>query len=208
MNKNNISDPRPGPGEALRAIRAERGWTLADVHERTGLAVSTLSKLETGKVELNYTKLMKLSAGLGVDIAQLVQAPETPEHPETGPSLPKASGWRAITRQGEEATLSDGSYYYELHGTELNQRNLHPMVIEVKANSLEEFGEYVRHEGEEFTYVLEGSVEFHSEIYAPTTLNEGDSIYFDAGMGHAWIKASSGRCRILAVFTGEAHHHN
>lgn len=209
MSRNKNFSSQQNPGEALRKIRTDNGWTLTDVYEKTGLAVSTLSKLETGKMELNYTKLMKLCDGLDLDMSQLFALPDTPA-PVTSdrPPRTKMTGRRAITRKGEEPTMSDGPYFYEFHGAELNQRSFHPMVIEVRARSMEEFGNYIKHEGEEFTYILEGDVEFHSEIYAPTVLSEGDSIYFDAGMGHAWIASSPGRCRILAVFTGSSHQHS
>ena len=51
--------------------------------------------------------------------------------------------------------------------------------------------------GEEFTYVIEGVVEFHTELYAPLTLQAGDSIYFDSEMGHAYLKASHAPCRTI-----------
>ena len=38
--------------------------------------------------------------------------------------------------------------------------------------------------------MIEGEVEFHTELYAPLTLHAGDSIYFDSEMGHAYLKAS------------------
>jgi quercetin dioxygenase-like cupin family protein len=47
--------------------------------------------------------------------------------------------------------------------------------------------------------VLEGEVDFHTSLYAPVRLKTGDSIYFDSGMGHAYIAASEGRVRVLSV---------
>jgi quercetin dioxygenase-like cupin family protein len=60
----------------------------------------------------------------------------------------------------------------------------------------------IRHSGEEFAYVLEGEIEFHTEFYAPVRLKPGESVYFDSGMGHAYLAASDGPCRILSVCTG------
>ncbi len=50
--------------------------------------------------------------------------------------------------------------------------------------------------------MLEGTVEFHSELYAPLTLRKGDSLYFDSGMGHAYLAAESGPCRVLSICSG------
>jgi transcriptional regulator with XRE-family HTH domain len=60
------------PSVALRAIRRQKGWTLSDVSQRTGLPVSTLSKVEYGKMSLTYDKLVRISKGLGIDLAQLL----------------------------------------------------------------------------------------------------------------------------------------
>ena len=54
---------------------------------------------------------------------------------------------------------------------------------------VEQFGEYVRHAGEEYVYVVKGSIVVHTEFYDPVTLCEGQSIYIDASMGHAYVTA-------------------
>ena len=53
---------------------------------------------------------------------------------------------------------------------------------EIKARSLEEAGEFHRHNGEEFIFVVGGELELHSESYAPLRLRAGDSVYFDSGI--------------------------
>jgi uncharacterized cupin superfamily protein len=52
---------------------------------------------------------------------------------------------------------------------------------------------------EEFTYVIEAAIEVHTVEYAPTRLEVGDSIYFDSGMGHAYIAVAPGHCRDISV---------
>ena len=84
------------PGLFLREFRTEKGLTLAEVSERTGIPVSTLSKVETGKMSLSYEKLVRLSHGLDIDIARLFAAPVSPsvaaQRPATcRPSSPPAS---------------------------------------------------------------------------------------------------------------------
>ncbi len=62
-----------------------------------------------------------------------------------------------------------------------------PVLARVRAKSLEEFGELVRHAGEEYTHVLEGRVAVHTEFYDPIVLTVGQSVYIDSNMGHAYI---------------------
>jgi len=184
------------PGEAIRSLRNKLGLTLTSVSERTGLAVSTLSKLEKGHVSLSYDKLMTLSAAFNVDMAELL-GPASPA-PSSG-----GSGRRVIQRAGEGYEVETQSYRQVYLATDLLNKLGTPLVVESCARTLdefiEEFGGLIHHPGEEFAYVLEGEIDFHTELYAPTRLKAGDSVYFDSEMGHAYLKASDDRCTVLAV---------
>ena len=85
---------------------------------------------------------------------------------------------------------------------ELLNKRLIPIIVEIRARSLEEFGELVRHSGEEYIYVLAGEIEIHTSAYAPLRLRTGDSIYIDSTMGHGYVAASDEPCRVLAVCSG------
>ncbi len=181
----------------LKALRLQKGWKLADVSERTGLPISTLSKVENDKMSLSYEKLARISRGLNVDIGVLFAQNASP------PVAGLVSGRRSITRAGEGRSIETEPYGHLYPATELLNKRFVPLVAEVRARSLAEFGEMVRHPGEEFAYVLEGAVELHTELYAPVRLDVGDSIYFDSGTGHAYIAASAGPCRVLSICSGE-----
>jgi transcriptional regulator with XRE-family HTH domain len=181
------------PGAALKAFRERKGWTLAEVSRRTGLTVSTLSKVENGRVSLNFEKLSRLSAGLELDIGILLGPHGVPPAPQ----IP--AGRRSTTRSGEETVYLTEAYNELHHATDLLSKIFTPTIIEPRARSIEELSELARHPGEEFAYVLEGVTELHTDTYAPLTMRQGDSIYFDSGMAHAFIAVGEGPCRILVV---------
>ncbi len=54
-----------------------------------------------------------------------------------------------------------------------------PILTRIRAKSLSEFGDLVRHSGEEYIHVLEGSIIVHSEFYDPVSLHTGEGIYID-----------------------------
>jgi transcriptional regulator with XRE-family HTH domain len=180
----------------LKKLRIQRGWTLKEVSRRTGYPVSTLSKIENDRVSLTYDKLTRISAGLDVDFSSLFGAQETTAETSA------LHGRRSITRAGEGRSIESKNYFHLYAATELLNKRLIPIIVEIRARSLEEFGELVRHSGEEYIYVLEGEVDVHTSAYAPVRLKAGDSIYFDSTMGHAYIAASSGPCRVLGVCSG------
>lgn len=192
MKKSATNDSHPG--QALRAARIEQGLSLRALAARIGLPFSTLSKLENGKMVLTYDKLVRLAQGLNVDIGALVSGAPPAETP------PPGIGRRSIARAGSMKAVSEKhSHFYP--ATELLGKMMVPIIIDVKAESVEELGGLVRHSGEEFLYVLSGSMELHSDLYAPLPLTAGDSVYFDSGMAHGYVRTSAA-CRVLAVCAG------
>lgn len=185
------------PGAMLRALRLRKGWKLSDVAEKTGFPVSTLSKIENDKVALTYDKIARLSKGLDVDIGVFFA------EEGTLPAVSLATGRRSIVRKGDGRIIKTDTYNHRFVATDLLNKRFVPIIGEAFAHSIEEFGELIRHSGEEYTYVLEGTLELHTELYAPVRLEAGESIYFDSGMGHAYIDVGTTPCRVLTICSGE-----
>jgi quercetin dioxygenase-like cupin family protein len=74
-----------------------------------------------------------------------------------------------------------------------------PYTARIRARTLEEFGGWVRHDGEEFLMVLTGVVRLYTEFYEPIELRRGDSAYYDATMGHNVVSLSAEDAMILWV---------
>ncbi|MAG96852.1 MAG: XRE family transcriptional regulator [Rhodospirillaceae bacterium] len=176
-------------GERLRTLRQQRGWTLAEVASRSGLAVSTISKIERGRMSLAYDKFMQLAHGLGVDVGELFG---TPERSFTERSL-------AVTRAGQAERHETDEYLYEMLCTELSGKRMIPMTGRIKAHDVRQFSDFVRHSGEEFVFVLEGELTVHLEDREPIRLGRHDSIYFDSAMAHAYVSAGADDATIVVV---------
>jgi mannose-6-phosphate isomerase-like protein (cupin superfamily) len=144
-------------------------------------------------MSLSFDKLARLSSGLQIDIAALFRGANG-EEPQSG-----VSGRRSIVRAGEGKAIETRNYSHLYPAWDLLNKKIIPIVAELHARTMEEFGELIRHPGEEYTFVLEGEVDFYTSLYAPVRLKTGDSIYFDSGMGHAYIAASEGRVRVLSM---------
>jgi quercetin dioxygenase-like cupin family protein len=75
-------------------------------------------------------------------------------------------------------------------------------IMEITARTLQEAGGLIAHEGEEFAYVLSGSIEVHTEDYRPTRLGAGDCIYMDSTSGHVYVNVGEEAvARVLALTT-------
>src|SRR5690348_8315934 len=186
----------PAPSRAIRQARVAQGLSLRALSARAGLPYSTLSKLENGKMALTYDKLIRLAQALNVDLKDIISEAEQP-------TAPVAVGRRSVTRAGHEWDADSEKHMHHYPAADLLGKMMIPIVIDVQARSVEELGGLVRHGGEEYLYVLSGSMELHSDLYAPLTLGPGDSVYFDSGMAHGYVRTSAEPCSVLAVCAGQ-----
>ncbi|MEH6628089.1 MAG: XRE family transcriptional regulator [Motiliproteus sp.] len=176
-------------GKRVKQIRLSNNLTLEEASRRTGLARSTLSKIENEQISPTFSAVQKLAKGLNIDIPQLfVSAKES-----------NTSGRRDITRAGEGKTHPTPTYEHRILATQLSNKKMLPYITTVCARDFSEFPNWVRHEGEEFMLVLKGSVVLHTEFYEPVELNEGDSTYYDGGMGHALVSTSEDDAQVLWI---------
>ena len=172
---------RPTLGRILKELRSNRNWTLREMSERSGIPVSTLSKVENDRLTLTYDKLLQLSERLHVPIGELFAEAEPEEEGVTAR--------RSIGRLEDAIRVTTPNYDYYYLCTELRRKRMVPILTRIRAKSLAEFGDLVSHHGEEYIHVLEGTIVVHTEFYDPVTLEAGEAIYIDSNMGHAYVAA-------------------
>jgi transcriptional regulator with XRE-family HTH domain len=178
-------------GERLRQLRLEQELTLAEVAKRSGLAVSTVSKVERGLMALTYDRFSQLADGLGVDMADLFTAHGERFYPGEG----------SVARVGEFMLHETENYAYEMLFPGVWNKAMTPMLGTLKAFQKMRFDRFVTHAGEEFLMVLAGTVTVSLEGLPPVTLEMRERIYFDSGRGHLYASAGPDDARILVVCT-------
>ena len=177
-----MASEAPTLGTLLRNLRSREGWTLKEMSAKSGIPVSTLSKVEHDRLTLTYDKLYQLSQKLGLRMSELFAESGSEE-------ASPVTARRSLGNLQHAVRVETPNYDYHYLCTELRRKRMIPVFARIRAKTSEEFGELVHHGGEEFTYVLSGRVVVNTEFYDPVTLNEGESIYFDSSMGHAYLTA-------------------
>ena len=172
---------RPTLGRILKELRAHRNWTLREMSERSGIPISTLSKVENDRLTLTYDKILQLSENLQIRISDLFAETEAAEESVTAR--------RSIGRLEDAIRVETPNYDYYYLCTELRRKRMVPVLTRIRAKSLSEFGDLVSHAGEEYIHVLEGTIVVHTEFYDPVKLQTGEAIYIDSNMGHAYVAA-------------------
>lgn len=157
------------PGERLRRLRQRAHKTLREVSEATGLSISFISALERGGSGASVASLRLLAGAYGVNMRQIF-----------GADLPQSS---ALVRRGERPVMSweNGVRFEEMTSGE---KAMDPSYIYIPPHTGSEG--FYSHEGEEFVYVVSGTMTVELRDREPYVLGPGDTLYFASTTLHRW----------------------
>lgn len=175
-------------GVRIRKWREERGIDRARLAETAGLTEAFLAALEDDDLLPSLGPLQKIARALGVRLGTFMDDQATRD-PVVARACDRAED-PAIRRSRE----ADPSFHYTALARGKSDRNMEPFYLELSADARDET---TTHQGEEFLYVLEGSVrvEYGREVHL---LGVGDSIYYNSLVPHS-IHAVNGPARLLTV---------
>lgn len=175
-------------GSKIRYTRRLRGLTLKEVADAAECSESLLSKIENGRADPSLKMLQRLTSALGLTIGQLFAQEDSAENVVM----------RAATRVAFE-TRQNGN------GTQVEPLSPHSSgsLLECHLHHIAEgdgSGGELKHEGEEFGYVLEGELELIVDGRRFTAAT-GDAFCFRSERPHSWRNLSPGITRVLWVNT-------
>lgn len=182
-------------GRRLRNARKELGWTLAELSGRSGVSIPTISRAERGQLALGYENFSALASALKMDMSAMFSEAGVTARPFAGPVL---------TRAGQGVVYQGAAFSYEFLGTTAVGKQMSPVLGTVHARKVHGPEDYARHPGEEFVYVLTGSIDVHFDTGEVVRLERGDSLYFDSRIGHAYVSVSRQLARVIGVITSES----
>lgn len=185
-------------GSLVSAIRRNQNWTLKQMSEMIGIPLSTLGKVESDKLSLSYEKIQMVAQRLGMSMADFFGQVDGSDQ-----SAKPVTARRSLTGTGNSVTIETQNYRYDYLCSDLTHKRMVPMITEVKARTVAEFGDPVSHSGEEFIYVLEGAIQVNLEFYTPTIVRQGQGIYIDSQMRHSYILHECDRAVLLGVCAGD-----
>jgi transcriptional regulator with XRE-family HTH domain len=176
-------------GERLRAFRKARGWSLEHSADLVGVPASTLSRIENRKMSPTLDLIFKIVRAMNLHPYDVLGRD----------ALGGAAAGVSVTRKGAgEYTELPNILYAPLHPG-VSRGMVRPVLVSLFARTVEEYGGLTAHSGEEFLYVLQGTVAVHFAGLPTETLNEGDSIFFDSHIPHAYVSGGNSQSKILIV---------
>jgi transcriptional regulator with XRE-family HTH domain len=185
----------------MRDIRKRRKMTLEQLSERTGISVSSLSRIENTQLGLTIEKVEKLADALGVTPETLVSRSRPSHEPAPDRRSPTraASDLRFIVdRASHRAARAyrELSIEYLFDGSA--ERSLDCMHLTVQAISVWD-SEFVRHPGEKIIYVISGAAVIYCEKRSPLILEPGDSLYMDGTVWHSVVAVNERPAELLVT---------
>lgn len=156
-------------GQLIRKCRQRRNLTLKELCEKAGMSVGYLSQVERGNATPSLGTLAQISHALDLGLDYFVA------RPKPGDSV-------SYAKQRPKFSISDTGVSYEALSSEFPGHELSAFIMNCPPNFQ---SETFQHEGEEFIYILSGSIEktLDGEAF---TLREGDSLHYNGMIPHSW----------------------
>ena len=177
-------------GRKIRELRVGRKMGLVELGRHTSLSAALLSKIERAKMYPTLPTLLRISLVFGVGLDHFF-----------------AQERRAFTvvrqherrRFPEKSGSSPGAFHFESLDYSAKERRFDAYLAEFRSAAVDDVKLH-RHPGAEFLYVLEGKLGLYIRA-AETSLEQGDSVYFDSSQQHGYRRVGRQKCRALVVTT-------
>jgi transcriptional regulator with XRE-family HTH domain len=172
--------------DRIKRLRLRKKITLESLAKTTGFTTGYLSRIENSGSAPPISTLSKIAQDLEADVSFFLS--------ESKVESPKNM---VIVKKGDPKELADRAsygYQYEALAGKKIGKNMEPYILYPDF----EYSTVFQHEGEEFFYVLEGSIEF---IYGDEKyiLEAGDCMYFDAHIPHSGVSKGDKKAKVLII---------
>ncbi|MFZ2655077.1 MAG: XRE family transcriptional regulator [Victivallales bacterium] len=172
----------------VKKLREEKGFTLDALARRARVTKGFLSQVENFRALPSLPLLYKIAEALNVEPAVFLTA--TCDNPRY-----------LFTRKGEgvviEREYPESGFIYSALSKGKSSKTMEPCLLEIPPHA---FREKVSSNGDEFIYILVGSVDFHLDKEV-IHMEAGDSLYFEGEIPHYPDNRSDSRCVLLVVYS-------
>ena len=157
-------------GQEIRRLRNLQNATIQHIADKCECSKSLISKIENGKVIPSVAMLVRIASSLGTSVSELLE--------ENNPQNAVNMTWDEVK---ENFVPTEKGYEIFAVATHHRDKRMQPFFFKVRRGQVKRHK--VRHEGEEFIFVVEGSIYFQV-AHTQYLLHQGDSLYFNAAEEH------------------------
>jgi transcriptional regulator with XRE-family HTH domain len=173
--------------DRIKGLRQISGVSPETLAKELGIPRSLLLKYESGMVDIPVGFLYKVAHQFGIEFSVLLSGENPRPHVY------------CIVRKGRGLSVERRKQYeYEHLAHNFQNKRAEPFIVKIEPGPENTPMEYNSHTGQEFNYVLEGTVKMILDGHE-IILYEGDSIYFDSAYKHTMTALDRRSAKILAV---------
>jgi len=181
-------------GERIKRVRENRGLSLEDIFQRTGIDVALLSQIEAGEAAPPLGTIIKLAKVLEQKMGYFISGKEDQAY-----TIVRREDRKVVSRYDSKKAKHYG-YEYKSLAPHKKNRHMEPFLVTLEPSETEE--ERSTHDGQEFIMVLQGEMEVRLEEKIHV-LSPGDAIYYDSTVPHLVKCHGQEITQILAVLYAE-----
>ena len=170
-------------GDKLRRLRKSLGFGVLKAAAQAKISPGFLSAIELSRANPSVATLQRLAATYNTTVLEFF---DIPHHKR-----------RLIRPQQRRSLRTESGIEMEL--LSIGTKMLECMLFRVPPKSGSD-GSY-SHVGEEFIYMLAGSLEFWLDELEFHVLQEGDSFWFESNLGHRWFNPTDKEAVLIWVNT-------
>jgi transcriptional regulator with XRE-family HTH domain len=186
-----VDSPEILVGKKIRELRTQRGYSLRELAQRSGLNINTLSLIENWKISPSVSTLQQLARGLNVSITNFFE------------SEPVAAHVVFTSSQDRPGAVFNKTRLENL-GKDLAGNTVQPFIVTLEVGA-DSGGPMIVHTGHEFVYCLSGQVSYMIEEKT-YLLQPGDSVVFESHLPHRWQNINDGESKIILVLYPSDQH--
>jgi transcriptional regulator with XRE-family HTH domain len=175
-------------GSTLKQHRLNRAMSIRELSSISGIASSTISQIETGKNSPNLLTLKAICDALDIPVFSLFM-----EEDQIKIRLVRKDDREPFVRNTSKGSPVKESLIIQ------GKNEMYGGVVEMPPHT--DSGAFSHHGGEEFVFVLEGTINFYLEGHNEYELHEEDTLYYPNYIGHRWENKSDSTVKMLMVST-------
>jgi mannose-6-phosphate isomerase-like protein (cupin superfamily) len=173
--------------ERIKELRELSNTSVTVLATELGITAEILQQYESGTVDIPVGFLHKVAQRYGMEFSTLLSGEN-----------PKLHVYCVVRKDKGMSVDRRKQYKYEELAANFIHKKAEPFIVRIDPVEEETPMEFNAHPGQEFNYVLEGSMKIIVDNHE-ILLNEGDSIYYDSGYKHAMKSATQRPVKFLAV---------
>ncbi len=179
-------------GEKISTLCADKNISREELGIRSGLTVDQIDLIENSDTIPSLSPLIKIARALGVRLGTFLD-----DSQELGPVVHKHSDVQKPATFSSQLSNANSHLDFFSLAARKTGRHMEPFLIDIKPSSTNE-PILSSHEGEEFIFVLKGSIKINygKEVHV---LHQGDSIYYDSIVDHLVSALNGEAAQIVAV---------